>query len=152
MTGGRIRRAAKYLDGDTFLMTYGDGVSNVKIDELIAFHRSHGKLATITSVRPLSRFGVLDLGADDRVTDFREKPLAEGWINAGYGIFNRKILDLIDGDGCIFEQAPLQRLAREGQLMTFKHHGFFFAMDTYREYTQLNAIWNSGNAPWKVWQ
>jgi len=151
MTGGRIRRAARYLDGDTFFVTYGDGLADVNIAQLLAFHRSHGKLATITAVRPTSRFGVLNLSEDKLVSEFREKPQAEGWINAGFCVFDKKVLELLDGDDCVLEQGPLQKLADEKQLMAFQHEGFFFAMDTYREYLQLNAIWDGGGAPWKVW-
>lgn len=152
MTGGRLRRVARYLDGPTFLFTYGDGLADVDLGALVAFHRSHGKLATLTTVRPLSRYGVLRLTDGDRVAEFAEKPRVEqGWINAGFCVFQRQVLDYLEGDQCILEREPLERLAREGQLMAFRHEGFFFAMDTYREYQYLNELWASGQAPWKVW-
>jgi len=152
MTGGRIRRAAKYIDGDTFMLTYGDGVSDVNVGKLVEFHKSHGKLATVTTVRPLSRFGFVQVTDAGGVTQFVEKPMIDGWMNAGFFVFNRGIIDLIDGDECILEREPLERLAREGQLMAYRHEGFFYAMDTYREYKALNEMWASPNAPWKVWE
>lgn len=152
MTGGRLRRVARYLNGGTFLCTYGDGVADVDLQALVAFHRAHGKLATLTTVRPFSRFGILRLSADDRVAEFAEKPrVEEGWINAGFCVFEPGVLDYLDGDQCVLEREPLERLAAEGQLMAFRHEGFFFAMDTYREYQYLNELWASGKAPWKVW-
>jgi glucose-1-phosphate cytidylyltransferase len=151
MTGGRVRRVHRYIDGDTFLVTYGDGLADVDIHELIRFHHRHGKLATVTAVRPPSRFGILDLDGGDRVTRFAEKPRMEGWTNAGFFVFNRRVLSYLDGDACILEREPLERLAAEGQLMAYRHEGFFFAMDTYREYQALNELWDSGEAPWKVW-
>lgn len=151
MTGGRIRRAARYIDGDTFALTYGDGVADVNIKELLAFHKSHGKLATLTAVQPTSRFGLLDLGANHQVKTFAEKPQMDGWISGGFFIFNRKLLDYIADDQTVLEREPMERLAQEGQLMAFKHNGFFFAMDTYREYKLLNDMWDTNTAPWKVW-
>ncbi len=150
-TGGRVRRAARYLDGDTFLVTYGDGVADVDVSALLKFHRRHGKLATVTTVRPISRFGVLDVGSGGVVRDFSEKPQVEGWINAGFFVFERRVLDYLEGDDCVLEREPLARLAREGELVAWRHHGFFFAMDTYREYKALNELWGSGKAPWKMW-
>ena len=152
MTGGRVRRAAQFIDSDTFLLTYGDGLADVDISKLMAFHQSHGKLATLTSVQPLSRYGVLDLSRNHMVRKFTEKPQAEGWINAGYFVLNRKVFDLIPNDASILEQGPLTELANQGQLMAYRHPGFFYAMDTYREYLALNEIWKTGKAPWKVWQ
>jgi glucose-1-phosphate cytidylyltransferase len=151
MTGGRVKRAARYLDEDTFMVTYGDSVSDVSLCELLDFHRSHGKLATITAVHPVSRFGILEVGEQARVATFSEKPVGDGWINAGFMVFQRGVLDLLSGDDCILEREPFERLAREGQLMAYRHHGFYFAMDTYREYKAINDIWAGGNAPWKVW-
>jgi glucose-1-phosphate cytidylyltransferase len=150
-TGGRVRRVSRYLDGDTFLVTYGDGVADVDVSALLKFHRRHGRLATVTTVRPISRFGLLDVGGSGAVRDFSEKPQVEGWINAGFFVFERRVLDYLEGDDCVLEQGPLARLAREGQLMAWRHHGFFFAMDTYREYKALNELWSSGKAPWKMW-
>jgi len=151
MTGGRLKRIAKYVGEDTFMMTYGDGLSDVDIGRLLEFHRSHGRLATVTTVRPVVRFGVLDIGEEDRVLEFKEKPMSEGWINAGFFVFNAGIFDYLPGDDCILERAPLERLAREGQLAAFRHEGFFYAMDTYRDYQHLSQLWASGKAPWKVW-
>jgi glucose-1-phosphate cytidylyltransferase len=151
MTGGRVKRVERYLDGDTFMVTYGDGVADVDIRALTDFHRSHGKLATVTAVRPPSRFGILELDGSGRVTRFAEKPQLEGWASAGFFVFNRRMLDLLGGDDCVLEREPLEQLAASGELMVYRHEGFFFAMDTYREYQALNELWNSGKAPWKVW-
>jgi glucose-1-phosphate cytidylyltransferase len=152
MTGGRVRQAQRYIDGDTFLVTYGDGLSDVDIRALVDYHHQHGKLATVTAVRPSSRFGVLDIKRNNRVASFTEKPKGDGWANAGYFVFNRRVLDYLDGDDCILEREPLERLAAEGQLMAYRHEGFFFAMDTYREYKMLNELWDSGEAPWHLWR
>jgi glucose-1-phosphate cytidylyltransferase len=151
MTGGRIKRVMRYLDGDEFMVTYGDGLSNVDVRQLLAYHRRHGRLATVTGVRPASRFGVIEVASDDHAIRFAEKPRADGWINSGFFVFNRRVLDYLTSDECILEREPLERLAGEGELMVFRHDGFFFAMDTYREYKALNDLWNSGEAPWKVW-
>jgi len=152
MTGGRVRRVEPYVDGDTFMVTYGDGLADVDINKLLKFHASHGKLATVTAVRPVSRFGILEIDDNNLARRFAEKPKDQGWINAGYFVFNRKVFDYIDGgDKQILEHEPLARLAAEGQLMAFRHDGFFYAMDTFREYEVLNQMWNSGKAPWKVW-
>ena len=152
MTGGRVARIAKYIDTDTFMVSYGDGVSDVDIGALVAFHRSHGKMATVTTVQPTSRFGHLKLGTDDRVEAFSEKPKLDTWTSAGFFVFNREILDHLDGDDCVLEQQPLKRIASEGQLIAYRHPGFFFAMDTYREYLYLNELWDANEAPWKVWE
>jgi glucose-1-phosphate cytidylyltransferase len=151
MTGGRLKRVSKYVDDDEFLLTYGDGVADVDLTALLEFHRSHGRIATVTAVRPTSRFGIMDVLESGEVRRFSEKPLMQGWINAGFFVFNRKILDYISGDECVLEQDPLQRLASEGQLMSYQHAGFFFAMDTYREYQHLNELWDRREAPWRVW-
>ncbi len=151
MTGGRVLRAARYLEDETFMVTYGDGVSDVDICKLLAFHQSHGKLATVTTFRPISRFGILDIQSN-RVCSFNEKPKADAWASAGYFVFNRRVFDYLDGDNCTLERAPLERLAAEGQLMAYHHEGFFYAMDTFREYQALNDLWESGDAPWKVWE
>ena len=151
MTGGRVRRIQKYLDGDTFLLTYGDGVSDVNVARLLDFHRSHGKIATVTTVPPLSRFGILELADQNRVLRFIEKPRAEGWISAGFFALEREVFDYLGGDECIFEREPLERLAADGQLMAYRHEGFFYPMDTFCEYQHLNDLWARGNAPWKVW-
>jgi len=151
MTGGRIRKIERYIDGDTFLMTYGDGLSDVNIRHLVEFHKSHGKIATVTTVPPTSRFGMIDMADNDRVYAFNEKPKTDGSISAGYFVLNREVFDYLGGDDCVFEGEPLERLAREGQLMAYRHEGFFYAMDTYREYQHLNELWGSGEAPWRAW-
>jgi glucose-1-phosphate cytidylyltransferase len=151
MTGGRIHKIQRYVDGDTFLLTYGDGLSDVNIRDLVEFHKSHGKIATVTTVPPISRFGVLDLNGDNRVSRFNEKPKTDGSISSGYFVLNREVFDYLGGDECIFEREPLERLAQDGQLMAYRHDGFFYAMDTFREYQYLNEVWNTGAAPWKAW-
>lgn len=151
MTGGRVKKIEKHIDEDTFLLTYGDGVCDVDISKLIEFHQAHGKLATVTSVAPISRFGILEM-RDDSVLRFAEKPRAEGWISAGYFVLNRRIFDYLGGDECILEREPLERLSAEGELMAYRHEGFFYAMDTYREYQHLNELWSTHAAPWKVWE
>jgi glucose-1-phosphate cytidylyltransferase len=152
MTGGRVKRIERYVDGDVFMVTYGDGLANVDIRKLLDFHLAHGKLATVTTVHPISRFGVIEMGNESQVRSFMEKPQAAGWINAGFFVFNRGVFDYLSAEeNCIMEQDPLSRLAADGQLMAFRHEGFFFAMDTYRDFEALNKIWDSGNAPWKVW-
>ncbi|MBA4015782.1 MAG: glucose-1-phosphate cytidylyltransferase [Pirellula sp.] len=153
MTGGRIKRIERFIDDDTFMVTYGDGLADINLDKLLAFHHAHGKLATLTTVQPYSRFGILDLDERGRVASFAEKPQLEGWIAAGYFVFNRGIFEhLRGGDDCILERAPLERLAMEGELMAYRHSDFFFAMDTYRDYKALNEMWDQGTAPWKVWE
>ena len=151
MTGGRLYKIKDYTVNGTFICTYGDGLADVDITKLINFHRSHGKIATVTTVRPISRFGVLDLLADGTVERFREKPQADGWINAGYFVFEPEIFDFLNEDS-ILETEPLSKLAEKGQLMAFKHEGFWQPMDTYREFNILNELWNSNSAPWKVWK
>jgi glucose-1-phosphate cytidylyltransferase len=151
MTGGRIRRAQKYLPDDCFMVTYGDGVSDVDIRRLVEFHKSHGKLATVTTFRPVSRFGILDIDASHQVMNFIEKPRSDAWASAGYFVFQREVLDYLDDDQCVLESEPLARLAAERQLVAYNHDGFFYAMDTFREYQILNDLWKSGQAPWKVW-
>jgi len=150
-TGGRVRKIQKYIDGDTFLLTYGDGVSDVNIGRLLEFHRSHGKIATVTTVPPISRFGILEFADQNRVLRFIEKPRSEGWISAGFFALQREVFNYLGGDECVFEREPLERLAADGQLMAYRHEGFFYAMDTYREYQHLNELWASGAAPWRVW-
>ena len=151
MTGGRVKRIQKYITDDRFMVTYGDGVSDVDIEKVLDFHQSHGKLATVTTFRPVSRFGILNIDSDNQVQSFIEKPRSDAWASAGFFVFERKIFDYLDGDQCILEREPLERLAREGQLMSYRHDGFFYAMDTFREYQLLNDLWKSGEAPWKVW-
>ena len=152
MTGGRIRRVAKYIGNEPFMLTYGDGVSNVDINELIAFHKSHGKLATLTAIQPGSRFGVLDLQDNNAISEFKEKSKEDGgWINGGFMVLEPSIMDYISGDSCIFEKEPLEAVASEGQLMAFPHAGFWQCMDTMRDKELLEKLWKGGNAPWKTW-
>jgi len=151
-TGGRIKRLAPHMGNETFLLTWGDGVSDVDIRELLAFHRSHGKLATLTAVRPPARFGRLDLDGE-RVAKFTEKPqLGEGWINGAFFVLEPAVFDYIEGDDTLFEREPLEALAADGQLMAYKHHGFWQCMDTLRDKRLLNELWDSGKAPWKLWK
>lgn len=150
-TGGRIKRLRQWLDGETFLMTYGDGVCNVDLKELIAFHRKQGRLATITAVRPPARFGDLNI-VEDRVTAFAEKPQAGGgWINGGYMVIEPQVLDWISNDDTSFEKGVLERLAQAGQLAAFLHDDFWQCMDTLRDKNYLEGLWSSNRAPWKVW-
>lgn len=151
MTGGRIKRLQPFMGNETFMMTWGDGVSNVNLDNLLAFHRSHGKLATLTAVRPPARYGHLEFDGN-RIKEFAEKPqTAEGWINGAFFVLEPEVFDYIDGDDIMFEEEPLTRLAEEGQLMAYKHDSFWQCMDTLREKHILETLWQSGNAPWKVW-
>jgi glucose-1-phosphate cytidylyltransferase len=152
MTGGRLRRARKYLGDGTFMATYGDGVSDVDVGKLLEFHKSHSKLATVTTFRPVSRFGILDIDTSDRVLNFIEKPRSDAWASAGFFVFERGVFDYLDGDQCVLEKEPLERLAAERQLVAYHHPGFFYAMDTYREYQHLNELWGRGDAPWRVWE
>jgi glucose-1-phosphate cytidylyltransferase len=151
MTGGRIYKIRDHVGKDSFLCTYGDGLADVDISKLLKFHKSHGKIATLTAVRPISRFGVLDLSSNGEVESFQEKPQAEGWINAGYFVFEPKIFDYLEPNS-ILEREPMANLAKDGQLVAFRHEGFFQPMDTYREMSLLNEIWDEGKAPWKVWK
>lgn len=151
-TGGRIRRLKGLLASQPFMVTYGDGVGNINIEELVAFHRAHKRLATVTAVRPPARFGGLTLGAEGCVREFSEKPqTGEGWINGGFFVFEPEVLTYFKDDQTILEREPLERLAREKQLMAFQHAGFWQPMDTLREKQLLEALWQSGAAPWKTW-
>lgn len=149
-TGGRVQRIAPYLDDEPFLVTYGDGLADVDIAALLDFHAASGRLGTVTTVQPTSRFGVLDLGPDGRVTQFREKPRLDGWINIGFIVFEPGALAYFDPD-CVLEQGPLVDLAAAGQLSAYRHDGFWQPMDTFRESTLLNDLWASGRAPWRNW-
>ncbi len=149
-TGGRVKRVAPYLGDETFLLTYGDGLSDVDIGATIEFHRQHGKLATVTAVQPPGRFGQLAL-QDDAVTTFLEKPVGDGgWINGGFFVLEPKVIEAIDGDATPWEQEPLRRLAAGGQLAAYRHHGFWQCMDTLRDRHRLEALWEAGEAAWGV--
>jgi glucose-1-phosphate cytidylyltransferase len=152
MTGGRLKRVARYLDDETFCLTYGDGVSNVDIGAELAFHRRHGKLATVLAVQPPGRFGVLNLDASHNVSSFVEKPKDEiGWINGGFFVLERAAIDYVEGDSTSWEKEPLMKLARDGQLAGFRHGGFWQPCDTLRDKRELEALWINGEAPWHVW-
>ncbi len=154
MTGGRVKRAQELIGDEPFMLTYGDGVSDINIEELVAFHKGHGKAMTMTSAQPDGRFGALQISNDRQVTQFLEKPKGDGgWINAGFFVCEPKVFDYItEGDGTIFEQAPLQNLARDGEIYTFQHEGFWKPMDTLRDKQELQKLWDSRQAPWKVWE
>jgi len=152
MTGGRLKRVREYVGAETFCFTYGDGLSDVRVPELVEFHRRQGKLATVTAVQPPGRFGALDL-EQNLITGFREKPQGDGgWINGGFFVLEPKALEAIEGDHTVWEREPLERLARDGQLAAFRHLGFWQPMDTLRDKLQLESLWASGRAPWKVWR
>jgi glucose-1-phosphate cytidylyltransferase len=150
-TGGRIRRLQKWLNDGTFMATYGDGVSDVELDRLLAFHKAHGRIATVTAVRPPARFGGLVFDGD-RVADFTEKPqVGEGWINGGFFVFEPALFDYLVDDRTVLESHALEQLARDGQLMAYRHERFWQCMDTLRDKRLLESLWQSGNAAWKVW-
>ncbi|HEX2909267.1 MAG TPA: glucose-1-phosphate cytidylyltransferase [Chloroflexia bacterium] len=152
MTGGRVKRLRPYLGNETFMLTYGDGVSNVDLRKLLDFHRSHGKLVTLTAVHPTARFGQLDI-VGNRVEVFAEKPQAlQGWINGGFFVCEPEVFDYIDGDATNWEREPLERLANDGQLMAYMHDDFWQCMDSLRDKITLENLWQSGNPPWKVWE
>lgn len=151
MTGGRIGRIAKYIDTNEFCLTYGDGVADIDLMKLVRFHRASGRAATVTGVRPLARFGGLDIEGD-RVRRFREKPPEEGgWINGGFFVLNREVLDRITGDSTVWEQEPLESLAAEDQLGAYRHQGFWWAVDSLRDKNHLEMLWEQGKAAWRVW-
>jgi glucose-1-phosphate cytidylyltransferase len=152
MTGGRIKRIQQYLGNEPFMLTYGDGVSDVDIRALVDFHKLHGKKATITSIRPSGRFGALEMADNSMVQSFQEKPKGDGgWINGGFFVLDQKIFDYIDDDMTVLEKGPLENLAKDGELVAYKHTGFWQAMDTLRDKNNLEDLWKSGKAPWKVW-
>ncbi len=154
MTGGRIKRAQSIIGNEPFLLTYGDGVADINISELVSFHKSHGKLITMTSVQPEGRFGALNINEINQVTQFLEKPKGDGtWINGGFFVCQPEVLNYIHNDtDAVFEQLPLEKLATEGQLYTYKHTGFWKCMDTLRDKIQLNEMWDLNNAKWKIWK
>ncbi|MGK6310097.1 glucose-1-phosphate cytidylyltransferase [Variovorax sp. DT-64] len=152
LTGGRLKRVKQYLGNETFCLTYGDGLADIDIAKSIEFHRSHGKLATVTAVQPPGRFGVLNIDAGHRVQSFEEKPSDEiGWINGGFFVLEPGVIDYIDGDNTSWEREPLQNLARNGELAAFEHHGFWQPCDTLRDKRQLEQLWDTGQARWRVW-
>ena len=150
MTGGRVFRAAQYLKDEPFLVTYGDGLADVNIDDLRRFHAESGRMVTVTTVQPFSRFGIMDVQPNGKVLSFKEKPRLDGWINVGFFIMEPKALSYLV-DNCVLEEEPLASLAQDGQLSAYRHEGFWQPMDTYRESKMLNDLWDSGQAPWKVW-
>jgi glucose-1-phosphate cytidylyltransferase len=152
MTGGRLRRARAAIGGEAFMLTYGDGVADIDLRALLAFHRRHGKAATVTAVQPPGRFGVLDVADDGGVMSFREKPGNEiGWINGGFFVLEPSVFDLIEGDATVWEREPLERLAARGVLAAYRHRGFWQPVDTLRDKRALEALWAGGTAPWRVW-
>lgn len=153
MTGGRLKRVAEYVkDEEAFCFTYGDGLSDVNITELIDFHKSHGKKATLTAVYPPGRFGAIDIHRDHRITSFKEKPKGDGgMINGGFFILSPEVIHLIKDDSSVWEQEPLESLAKQSEMMAYQHHGFWQPMDTLRDKNYLEELWSSGNAPWKSW-
>ncbi len=152
MTGGRLKQIQKYLDGDTFLMTYGDGVSNIDLNELLKHHITHQKLVTISAVQPSGRFGKIEIDSDSSIKSFKEKDKDDsGWINGGFMVINKRVLDMIDGNDVVFEHEPLERLTQMKQMSAYKHHGFWQCMDTMRDKDYLEKLWISNHAPWKVW-
>ena len=150
-TGGRIQRIQPYLgDDDVFCVTYGDGLADIDLRALINFHRAHGRIGTLTAVQPRSSFGLIKLDADGAVTAFEEKPVLKEWINGGFFVFHRRLFEFLEEDS-VLEKAPLERLARERQLMAYRHAGFWKCMDTYKDNVELNELWDAGAAAWKVW-
>ena len=151
MTGGRIKRLKNHLNNEPFLLTYGDGLADVDLDQLMEFHKSHGKMVTMTAVRPSARFGELDITDEGKVSSFQEKPqLQQGWINGGYFVIQPEFLDLIEGDHIMMEREPLEKANSMGQLMACKHNGFWQCMDTKRDHEMLESLWNENKAPWKT--
>jgi len=154
MTGGRLKRVQKYIGNETFLLTYGDGLSDVDIGKLVGFHKKNHNFATLTAIQNTGRFGILGLDSEAKVTSFLEKPRDEGgWINGGFFVLEPKVFDFIpDGDSIVWEREPLEDLAREGKLCAYKHSGFWSCMDTLRDKLELERIWQSGKALWRVWE
>jgi len=149
MTGGRVKRMQDFINDEPFLLTYGDGVANVDLDALVEFHKSHGKMVTVSAVHPGARFGELDIN-DNVVTSFKEKPqVTQGWINGGYFVIEPEFFDLIEGDNTILEKEPLEKVAQMGELMSYQHDGFWQCMDTKRDRDSLENLWETGSAPWK---
>ena len=152
MTGGRLKRIAQYLDNEDFCLTYGDGIGDVDITSVIAFHNEKGKLATLTATQPPGRFGALNMN-QHKVTSFEEKPQGDGgWVNGGFFVLSPKVIDYIDGDSTLWERGPMERLAAEGNMSAYLHHGFWQPMDTLRDKVHLEELWSNDKAPWKIWK
>jgi glucose-1-phosphate cytidylyltransferase len=152
MTGGRIKRIQEYVGNETFFLTYGDGVGDINIEELLAFHKSQGKKATLTATKPFGRFGVIDIANNGQITSFKEKDKQDvSWINGGFFVLEPSVFDYIEGDSTVFEKEPLEKLTQEGELNAFKHDGFWRAMDSLNDKNVLEEYWNTGTAAWKVW-
>jgi glucose-1-phosphate cytidylyltransferase len=151
MTGGRVKRVQKYINEDLFFVTYGDGVSDINLPELYQFHKNHGKIATLTGVNLPTTFGIVETDSNNTITSFREKPVMDGFINGGFFIFNPEVFNYIDDDNCVLEDKPFKRMVREGQLLMFKHSGFWHCMDHYKDYQTLNGMWAQNKAPWNIW-
>ncbi|OGS03968.1 MAG: glucose-1-phosphate cytidylyltransferase [Elusimicrobia bacterium RIFOXYA1_FULL_47_7] len=153
MTGGRIKKIQRYVNNEPFMLTYGDGVGNVNINELLKFHKTHGKAATITAVQPTGRFGALEIQKENAVRSFFEKPVGDGtWVNGGFFVLEPKIFDYIKEDSTTWEREPLENLGKDNQLVAYKHHGFWKPMDTLRDKIELEKLWQSGSAPWQIWK
>ena len=153
VTGGRLYNLKRlFKTGDTFMLTYGDGVADIDINKLVDFHKSHGKIATLTAVRPPARFGSIEMTQDGTITEFKEKPqLGEGWINGGYFVFNYDVFNYLEDESTILEREPLENLAKDNELVAYRHDGFWHCMDTIRDRDNLNELWASEEAPWKIW-
>lgn len=153
MTGGRVKRIQPYIGNSTFMLTYGDGVADVDIQAMVQFHKTHGRMVTVTAVQPAGRFGALDIASDGTVAGFQEKPKGDGhWINAGFFVMDPGVFDYLDDESTVLEQDALPKIAADRQLVAYKHSGFWYAMDTLRDKNYLEELWRSGEAPWKVWQ
>jgi glucose-1-phosphate cytidylyltransferase len=153
MTGGRVKRVREYIGNNSFMLTYGDGVADVNIKELVSYHKAHRKLATVTSIQPAGRFGALDLDGNNLVHGFKEKPKGDGaWVNGGFMVLEPQVFDYIEGDATVLEKKPLEALARDSQLVSYKHSGFWQPMDTLRDKNYLDELWKSNTAPWNVWK
>lgn len=150
-TGGRIKKIEPYIDGDTFMLTYGDGLADIDINGLLEFHARSGKIATVTGVHPPSRFGIIETDRDGIAQSFREKPYTEEKISGGFFVLNRKVFSYLD-ENCIFEREPMEQLVRERELAVYEHKGFWYCMDTYRDYLELNRMWKEGRPAWKIWE
>ena len=153
MTGGRLLRVKEYIDSDTFMLTYGDGVADINISDLLTFHKKHGRFATVTAAQPSGRFGALKIESDNTVSNFKEKPTGDGsWVNAGFFVLNAKVFDYLSDDSTVFEQDPLKNLSNDGELKAFHHSGFWMPMDKLSDKVDLEKLWTNNSAPWKVWK